>query len=117
MPAAAHVRAGAQVVVEALASGSGAAEPSLSAPALPGMGSPVPFALHDGNPAVGRSLAALDLRAQTGATVLAIRRGRAGLLVPTGHELLQAGDVLALAGTREAVQAAKSLLGGGASEG
>jgi hypothetical protein len=37
--------------------------------------------------------------------------------MPTGHELLQAGDVLALAGTREAVQAAKSLLGGGASDG
>jgi CPA2 family monovalent cation:H+ antiporter-2 len=113
-----HVRAGAQVVVEALTSGAGAAERSAPAvPYLPGMGSPVRFALTDGNPAVGRSLAALDLRAQTGATVLAIRRGEAGLLVPTGHELLQAGDVLALAGTREAVQAAKSLLGGGVSDG
>jgi CPA2 family monovalent cation:H+ antiporter-2 len=44
--------------------------------------------------------------------VLAIRRGDQGVLVPTGRELLQAGDVLALAGTHESVEAARALLSG-----
>jgi len=44
--------------------------------------------------------------------VLAIARGGEGVLVPTGHEELRADDVLALAGTHEAVAAAKQLLSG-----
>ena len=59
------------------------------------------------SPAVGRTLAELNLRGLTGATVLAIQRGDAGLLVPTAREVLAAGDVLALAGTQEAVEAAR----------
>jgi CPA2 family monovalent cation:H+ antiporter-2 len=46
--------------------------------------------------------------------VIAISRGPDVVLVPDGHELLQAGDVLALAGTREAVDAARRLLKDGA---
>jgi CPA2 family monovalent cation:H+ antiporter-2 len=46
----------------------------------------------------------------TGATVLAIQRGEQSVLVPSGHERLQAGDVLAIAGTHDAVEAAKELL-------
>jgi len=61
---------------------------------------------------VGRTLANLNLRGATGAIVLAIARGGEGVLVPTGHEELRADDVLALAGTHEAVAAAKQLLSG-----
>jgi CPA2 family monovalent cation:H+ antiporter-2 len=61
---------------------------------------------------VGRTLANLNLRGATGATVLAIARGGEGVLVPTGQEELRADDVLALAGTHEAVAAAKELLSG-----
>ena len=55
-------------------------------------------------------MAQLNLRGATGATVLAITRGDAGLLVPTATEILRDGDVLALAGTAEAIGHAKVLL-------
>jgi monovalent cation:H+ antiporter-2, CPA2 family len=78
---------------------------------LPGMGEPTPFELDAASPAVGKSLAELNLRGQTGATVLVIQRGLDGLLVPTASEVLLVGDRLALAGSRTAIAAAKHLLG------
>ena len=63
--------------------------------------------------AVGRTLAEMNLRGLTGATVLAIARSSGQeqqLLVPTGHERLRAGDVLAIAGPRDSVAAACDLL-------
>jgi CPA2 family monovalent cation:H+ antiporter-2 len=42
--------------------------------------------------------------------VLAIARGEAGVIVPVAGEVLRAGDVLALAGTHDAVAAASELL-------
>jgi CPA2 family monovalent cation:H+ antiporter-2 len=75
-----------------------------------GLGSPVPVELPPGAAAVGKTLAQIKLRGLTGATVLAIQRGDEAILVPSGHESLNAGDVLALAGTREAVAAARELL-------
>jgi len=114
-----HVRAGAQVLAEAfsqargLAKAGGAPEPEIGQ-VLPGLGSPTRFTLSNGSPAVGRTLASLNLRGTTGATVLVISRGGQGVLVPTGHELLQVDDVLALAGTQEAVTAARELLSGAA---
>ena len=60
---------------------------------------------------MGRTLAELNLRAITGATVLAIvRQGRG--LVPSAEGALHAGDVLALAGTHDALAAAQQMLGG-----
>jgi monovalent cation:H+ antiporter-2, CPA2 family len=112
-----HVRAGAQVLVEALANQARPdGTPPSTLPALsalfPGLGSPVPVVLAPGSPAIGKTLAGINLRGRTGATVLAIRRGEQGVLVPTGRELLLAGDVLALAGTHESVEAAGALLSG-----
>lgn len=111
-----HVRAGAQMIVEALATQSRTrvtAEHSLDLvqKLLPGLGTPIPFRLPPASPAVGQSLAQLNLRGATGATVLAITRGERGLVVPTADEVLQAEDVLALAGSHEAIAAATSLLG------
>jgi CPA2 family monovalent cation:H+ antiporter-2 len=77
---------------------------------LPGLGAPTPVRLDAGSTAVGKSLAELNLRGVTGATVLAIRRGTEGLLVPTAYDVLCAGDLLALAGTHDAVDAARQLL-------
>jgi CPA2 family monovalent cation:H+ antiporter-2 len=150
-----HVRAGAQMIVAALATrlldanpqtvakpsgdsaggakpdavhgfdrrgagpGSGAPRPpDLTAAELdrllPGLGAPLPVTLDGESPAVGRTLAQLNLRAVTGATVLAIVRGGAGVR-PTADEPLHAGDVLALAGTQEAMAAAtRAVLGDGA---
>src|SRR5467141_2827026 len=113
-----HVRAGAQVLASAYshARGESAADtpdPDLEVGrVLPGLGSPTRFTLAEDSPAVGRTLASLNLRGATGATVLAIARGGEGVLVPTGHEQLRVHDVLALAGTEEAVAAARGLLSG-----
>jgi CPA2 family monovalent cation:H+ antiporter-2 len=119
-----HVRAGAQAILETLVDQSrkgsssapeGQDEPSLDSlkevhRLLPGLGDPTPVRLDAGSSAVGKSLAELNLRGVTGATVLAIRRGAEGLLVPTAYDVLRAGDVLALAGTHDAVDAARQLL-------
>jgi CPA2 family monovalent cation:H+ antiporter-2 len=116
-----HVRAGSQVIVEALASQSRVKshEPHAGSldtlhAILPGLGEPTPVRLGPGSPAVGRTLAQLNLRGMTGATVLAIRRGEDKLVVPTADEQLQAGDVLALAGTHEAIDSARAVLSGSA---
>ncbi len=109
----AHVQAGAQVVVEVLARQGQQDEPSLEdvQPLLPGLGGVTPVRLAPGSAAVGQTLAELDLRARTGASVIAITRAEGGLVAPTGREELRAEDVLALAGSREAIQAARAALG------
>jgi CPA2 family monovalent cation:H+ antiporter-2 len=118
-----HVRAGAQIIVEALTAQTreGVTVPSERALAqvctvLPGLGAPVPVHLPTSSPAVGKTLAEIDLRGLTGATVLAITRGGEGVTVPTAREVLRPGDVLALAGTREAIDAARLLLTAGDSD-
>jgi len=113
-----HVRAGAQAVVEALAAQSRSApdaDPALTDlhAVLPGIGEPAPFRVDGSSGAVGKTLAQLNLRGLSGATVLAIRRASDAVLVPTASERLREGDVLALAGTHEAVEAAKRILVGG----
>lgn len=75
-----------------------------------GLGTPTPVELAPGSAAVGKTLAEVRLRGLTGATVLAIQRGTESIPVPSGHERLMEGDVLAIAGTREAIEAAKQLL-------
>lgn len=102
-----HVKAGAQVLVEALATHSFDEVHAL----VPGIGEPVPVTLEAQSAAVGKTLAQLDLRGLTGGSVLAISRADGGVIVPTATEVLRAGDVLALAGTTEAIEAARSLLG------
>ena len=114
-----HVRAGAQVIVEALA--RTAATPvrhagnadALSAfrAMFPGLGEPVAVRLPVSSPGVGRTLSELGIRGTTGATVLAIARAEEPVMVPSAGEALRAGDVLALAGTLGAVEAARELLG------
>jgi CPA2 family monovalent cation:H+ antiporter-2 len=112
-----HIRAGAQVIVEALARQG---TPAGNAPEdllvgfremFPGCGEPIAARLPDGSPAIGRTLSALEVRGRTGATVLAIWRQDGSVTIPSAGEQLQRGDVLALAGTREAVEAGCRLLG------
>ena len=63
-----------------------------------------------GSPAAERSLAELNLRGVTGATVLAILREGEQVLVPSGHEVVHEGDVLAVAGSNLAIEAARALM-------
>lgn len=114
-----HVRAGAQVVLEALAKRSHrpatpVADDTLQQVErlLPGLGALRAVRLDPGSAAIGKTLAQLNLRGRTGATVLALTRTEGGILVPTAQEMLQAGDVLALAGTHDAIEAAAETLRG-----
>jgi monovalent cation:H+ antiporter-2, CPA2 family len=61
-------------------------------------------------PCVGRTLGELDLRKRTECQVIAIERGETGIAVPQGVQAIDAGDILTLAGTPEAVKAARGLL-------
>jgi CPA2 family monovalent cation:H+ antiporter-2 len=109
-----HVRAGAQVIVEALATQSQrpVSNPGVDVNSLlPGLGVTATLDLDPRSPHVGRTLKQIDLRGLTGASVIAIER--AGAMVPaTGDEPLRDGDTLVLIGTRDAVAAAQELLGG-----
>jgi CPA2 family monovalent cation:H+ antiporter-2 len=111
-----HVRAGARMIVEALAAQArkGAApDEGALAPMqafLPGLGEPVLLRIPEGSAAAGRTLADLDVRGRTGATILGIVRGEETVAVPTASEVLREGDCVTLAGTHEAVNAAKALL-------
>lgn len=69
-----------------------------------------PIRLVRGDAAVGRTLIELNLRSRTGATVLGVTQAGGKAKLPNGREVLAEGDVLALAGTREAVEAAVNLL-------
>jgi CPA2 family monovalent cation:H+ antiporter-2 len=117
-----HARAGAQIIASALAkqmasvdgpSGDGEGEEKLLEDVnaiLPGLGEPVAIRVVPASIAVGRSLAQLNLRGATGATVLAIRRGEKQIPTPLGREVIQAGDLVAVAGSHDAVSIAKAIL-------
>jgi CPA2 family monovalent cation:H+ antiporter-2 len=115
-----HARAGAEIVAMTLASGMANA-PATDAQAqadmervrlaLPGLGDPVSVRVGDASPASGRTLAELNVRGRTGATVLAILRDGEQVLIPSGPDRILAGDVLAIAGSGESVAAARELFG------
>ena len=116
-----HVRAGSELIVEILARQSREGPQHADEAArslvkvqtmLPGFPEMVPVRLDLRSPAVGQTLAALNLRARTGATVLAINRAEAGVVMPTPAEVLRAGDVLTLAGPNEAIEGSIALLRG-----
>ncbi len=77
---------------------------------LPGLGAPVAMTILTGSPADGRSLRELDMRGATGATVLALLRGDEHVVNPSGVVKLQAGDIIAVAGTHEAVESARTMI-------
>jgi CPA2 family monovalent cation:H+ antiporter-2 len=133
-----HTRAGAEVIVAALgrplrgepavssegeervrAGQEAAVEQSLAHiyDMIPGLGEPVPTRIRPGDYAVDKSLSQLDLRDVTDATVLVIAREGEPVMLPIGREVIRAGDVLALAGTPDAVEAARKLLAEGPAAG
>ncbi len=117
-----HVRAGAQVLLEALARQShAAANHAVPLPAavpvdeevkrlVPGMGEAITLRLDADAPGVGKTLKQLDLRGLTGASVIAIERGPNQVIHPSADEALRVGDCLVLAGTDDAIAAARGLL-------
>ena len=114
-----HTRAGAQIIASALAhqmaskeeiSGQETEWLKLANKIVPGLGEPVAIRVEPASLAAGRSLASLNLRGATGATVLAIRRGEEQIPNPPGREVIYAGDLLAVAGARDALAVAKGVL-------
>ena len=77
---------------------------------LPGIGEPVAMTIARGSAADGLTLAELDMRGVTGATVLALLRGREQVVSPRGDLRMQAGDVIAVAGTHDAVAGARIMV-------
>lgn len=104
-----HVRASSEVILEMLAHGTGDSPLAQVATILPGFGGMSTVIVSAAS--AGKTLATLDLRARTGATVLAIARGETGIAAPSATEPLCAGDVLALAGSDDAIAAARTVLG------
>jgi monovalent cation:H+ antiporter-2, CPA2 family len=110
-----HVRAGAEVIVAALAKQSRGGEGGEDGlkhveQMMPGLGSLTAVRLGAAGGAVGKTLAEIDLRAVTGASVLALTREGGDVVVPTARERLRSGDLVALTGTQEAIEAARRLL-------
>jgi CPA2 family monovalent cation:H+ antiporter-2 len=112
-----HARAGAQIIASALAnqmaSTDGASDETklledVNA-VLPGLGEPVAIRVVPQSIAVGRSLGELNLRGATGATVLAIRRGTQQIPTPLGREVIEANDVVAVAGSHDALAIARAI--------
>jgi CPA2 family monovalent cation:H+ antiporter-2 len=77
---------------------------------LPGLGEPVAMTVGHDSPAAGRTLAELDMRGVTGATVLALIRGDEHVISPRGNTRLNPGDVIAVAGTHDSVAGVRSMV-------
>ncbi len=110
-----HVRAGAQVILEAVAR-QGKADKSQVGPSrdvkqlVPGIGDATVVRLDTGSVGVGQTLKQMNLRGRTGASVIAIEHEEGGTMFPTADDVLRAGDRLVLTGTGEAVEAARRLV-------
>jgi CPA2 family monovalent cation:H+ antiporter-2 len=76
---------------------------------VPGFGMITPVRLEAGASAIGKTLAAIGLRAATGAAAIAISRDQEVLAADSG-EVLKEGDVVGLTGTSQSVEAARRLL-------
>jgi CPA2 family monovalent cation:H+ antiporter-2 len=73
--------------------------------------------LPPGNPIVGRSLAEANLRARTGASVIAVLRNRQLIANPKSMMVFEAGDRIGMIGDREQLEAVLRLLSETGSEG
>ena len=67
-------------------------------------------ALVAGSPAVGRLIRELQLRRDTGASIVGIDRNGSSIVNPGPDEELQAGDQLLLLGSRDQLEKAKASL-------
>jgi K+:H+ antiporter len=107
-----HFRAGAEVVVSALAKHSHSDQPTVEVARqlLPGLGDFTASRIGEGTEADGRTLGELNLRGRTGATVVALLRGEERVVFPDAGVRLAGGDLVALTGSHDAIQAAAEIL-------
>lgn len=108
-----HTRATAGMVVHALARHGSGERPMALEDAqrlAPELGVVTPITVSAGSPAVGKTLAQLNVRGLTGATVVALCRGEERVVFPKATQELREGDLLALSGAEQAIQEAQELL-------
>jgi CPA2 family monovalent cation:H+ antiporter-2 len=78
--------------------------------AFDGLADVVEMRIELDSAAVNATLAQLDVRARTGATVVAIHKAGANVVFPSALERLDAGDVVAVMGSAEAIELARALI-------
>jgi CPA2 family monovalent cation:H+ antiporter-2 len=108
-----HIRATAGMVVHALARQSSGERPTALEDVrrlAPELGVLTPFTVSAGSPAAGKTLAQLNIRGLTGATVVALCRGEDRIVFPRANEMLREGDLLAFTGAEHAIEEAQQLL-------
>ena len=107
-----HVRAGAELVVSALAKQSHHEEGVIphARRMLPGLGDFEAVRITPGCEADGKTLGELGLRGRTGATIVALLRGEERIVFPEAHERLSGGDFVAITGSHDAIETALPLL-------
>ncbi len=72
--------------------------------------------VNEHSPIVGQSLAEANIRARTGASVIALIRNQQLIANPKSSTVFQAGDLLGLIGEQEQIAAAERLLAGAVAE-
>jgi len=112
-----HVRASSEVILEFLSQPADTTTLASVSTILPGFEGTAMVVLEPGSAAIGSTLAQLDLRARTGATVLAIARGSHGFATPSPGEPLAVGDRLAMTGSDDAIALARTALVAGRDHG
>jgi CPA2 family monovalent cation:H+ antiporter-2 len=108
-----HTRAGAELVVHALAKQAHSGDTGtfeVVRELLPGMGTIVPLDVQAGSEAAGATLGDLNLRGRTGATVVALTRNGKREPLPTAATRLLPGDMVAHSGSGNAIGLAAALL-------
>jgi CPA2 family monovalent cation:H+ antiporter-2 len=98
----------------------GGAHPSTAVPAASALAARLPSGLeieslpvHGGAWIAGRTLEDAQLRARTGATLVAVSRGEATAVHPAPDDVLEVGDVVCLVGSAWQISAARELLEAG----
>ena len=112
-----HVKAVSQVIVESVLKQAGTAGSDRDEEALqpvrklfPGLGHLAALRLKTDSYCVGKTMGEMNIGDLTGAKVLVILRGEGNSILPTGREILREGDMLTLAGSPGAVEAAREIL-------
>jgi CPA2 family monovalent cation:H+ antiporter-2 len=107
-----HARAGSELIVHVLAKQAhpDAGSFEVVRGLLPGLGMIVPLEVRPGSEADGLTLGDLNLRGRTGASVVGVSRDGQRTAEATAATRLQAGDMLAITGSENAIDLAAALM-------
>jgi len=109
-----QMRAAVALLADSLTAGHalGQEPPHIRQHEVSGLGFLTAVRVDPDAPGVGQTIGQLDLQSTTGATVVAVARNGGDFAVPKSTEIIQAGDMVELAGSSYAIDAATYLLCG-----